>query len=85
MIPSDTDPWSRSQDPGFDAVRGVARIETSSTVTVTDPGTSIDGGTQTSSVGNTNSAVLGVGGAGLVVGIRRLLIGSMQRLLEIWA
>ncbi len=49
-------------DPGFNAGTGVFTIAPGSTLSISDANTTIDGTTQTASVGNTNPVVLGTGG-----------------------
>ncbi|MDH3267114.1 MAG: CSLREA domain-containing protein, partial [Gammaproteobacteria bacterium] len=50
-------------DPGYNAGTGVFTITVSSGLpAITNDGTTIDGTTQTSNVGNTNASVLGAGG-----------------------
>ncbi len=61
MIPSDTDPLGRPQDPNFDAGRGVATINVGSSrlPVISDDATAIDGTTQTTNVGDTNAGTAG--------------------------
>ena len=57
MIPSDSDPLSRAQDPGYDAARGAAVISLSAALpAITDADTAIDGETQTTHIGSSNAA-----------------------------
>ena len=56
MIPSNADPFGRAKDPNFDAVDGVARITVASALPpISDDATIIDGSTQTTLIGDTNS------------------------------
>ncbi len=61
MIPSDTDPWGRTQDANFDAGRGVATIRpaTGRLPAISDAATALDGTTQTTLIGDTNSGSAG--------------------------
>ncbi|MCP3981076.1 MAG: DUF11 domain-containing protein [bacterium] len=61
MIPSNADPWSRAKDPNFDAGRGVATIDVGASRLdpITDDDTSLDGTTQTASVGDSNPGTAG--------------------------
>ena len=57
MIPSDTDPHGRPQDPNYDVGRGAAEIRLDSVLpAITAADTAIDGETQTTHVGSSNAA-----------------------------
>jgi parallel beta-helix repeat protein len=76
-IPSASDPFGRPADPNF--VSGVAVIEPTSLLPViTDGSTQIDGVTQTSSVGDTNSNSLGTGGYVGVDGLEVFTVGGPE-------
>ncbi|MGY2892826.1 beta strand repeat-containing protein [Deinococcus sp. UYEF24] len=64
------------QIPSGALTGGVAVIPLASGVTVTDTDTTIDGGTQTTNVGNTNIGVLGTGGT---VGVDGLTLSQVNK------
>ncbi|WP_407540290.1 tandem-95 repeat protein [Deinococcus radiomollis] len=64
------------QVPSGALTGGVAVIPLASGVTVTDTDTTIDGGTQTADVGNTNTGVLGTGGT---VGVDSLTLNQVNK------